>query len=41
MYRYSKTEDIKKWYPYYDGKKPPPKYVITVALYKAKAQKIL
>ncbi len=41
MYRYSKMEDIKKWYPYYDGKKPPPKYVITLALYKAKAQKIL
>ena len=41
MYRYSKTEDLKRWYPYYDGKKPPPKYVISVALYKTKATKIL
>lgn len=36
MYRYTKTEELKKLFPYYDGRKPTPKYVVSVALYKLK-----
>lgn len=36
MYRYTKTEELKKLFPYYDGRKLTPKYVVSVALYKLK-----
>ena len=34
MYRFSRKEDLLEFFPYYDERKPTPKYIISMLLYK-------